>query len=789
MKPNRLIFQVATREEINRQREEQNKILAQKRGTTTVQETPQQDPLKFGERILETPTPTLELPKGLPEKIAATETSTRITAEEALAPLTPEQRRAFAGFGTGPTTQEQATVAQQEVDAKTRAMMKERAKAVERAQMNVGAPLRTSFFQTPEGPTSTVTSLQNLDPFIRRAIDQAVAADPDLNRSLQKLRKSEARVDLLRERAKTESERELVSTLEEQNQAIAYELGRRFEGADPAATIDSFIEDIGIEGLGQLSIDGLTNFVNKTAASAGVDPTQLLQTTLAKQALAKEIAATKDEDVKAGLLATFNQMGIAPSADIQKAGALELLQNQLSDGEITQEQFDSRSAALLGDIEKQKSVGGVSLPKGEYDYEIIPAGNGGSEGVRINVDNNVQGGQCGYFVNTILGKPNFFGDSFVDKASKVNTYTPVAGAAFIMDTRQPYGHTGIVERVYADGTIDIVESNWGLDEKVSRRRIDPVSAGIVGYYDPSEGSLKVGDQYTLDTLTARLGKQIYGTRISDKESERVERFLKEGAKLGKTEYDIIDDLTGFKPQKNKELGEILRDKLLEYSGEGGLTGFDMLGLARLLNSDKTGEAVNKVEKIILEPSDDGIPRETAAIYAQNKGDEIIEKINTNLNKLGIVVGKYEKLKSKFTESKEFTRISADLTALQAEWREKIAGANVTKDEEKFLANILADVENNPFNAIEKIRAFQKMNLDQTNSVRDNYNLPSLAVDSLLNKNNRVFLYTTSDIFRQSFNFALGDKTINDFTNYIKSVDNDLNGSTDDLNTWLNTLDF
>lgn len=85
-------------------------------------------------------------------------------------------------------------------------------------------------------------------------------------------------------------------------------------------------------------------------------------------------------------------------------------------------------------------------------------------------------------VNDTLGTA--MPDLHTDKLKYVNSNQPVVGGAFIEKTNDKYGHTGIVESINADGTLNIVETNYPLGSGVRRTTIDPAKRNIVGYYDP-----------------------------------------------------------------------------------------------------------------------------------------------------------------------------------------------------------------------------------------------------------------------------------------------------------------
>jgi hypothetical protein len=331
----------------------------------------------------------------------------------------------------------------------------------------------------------------------------------------------------------------------------------------------------------------------------------------------------------------------------------------------------------------------------------------------------------------------------------------------IMQQDSSFGTTGKGAKTFNPG-------NVGNDDEGNIRNygnwqsgVNAVAQWLANHKSTSQSGNT--SEYNKNILVARLGKQIYGTRISDVESERVQKFVDDGMKQNKSEYEIIDDVLGFKVTNNKDLAENLRNRLLQYTTEDGLAAFDMLSLARLLNSDNKVGAVNKVEKQIMGMTDDAIARESGALFAKQKGDDVTAKIQANLDKLGIIAGNYNKLKNKFVAQQNFQEIESDLTGLITEWRLKMAGSNVTETETKFLEGLVASVKDNPFNAIQKIRSFQKTNLEQLNAVRDNYNLPLLDENTLIDKTKRVTLYENNNIGDINFNQSVsstGNEAVN-----------------------------
>lgn len=138
----------------------------------------------------------------------------------------------------------------------------------------------------------------------------------------------------------------------------------------------------------------------------------------------------------------------------------------------------------------------VAIPnKSKFEYNVV-----GSDEIRFNIPEGKMKvrGECGQLVNDALfGGPGGggMGDSFESKMALNNSpRKPVAGGAFIEKINGlATGHTGLVEKVYPDGSFDIRESNYEGKWVVSTDTIHPGEprwTSIVengGFYDPIKG--------------------------------------------------------------------------------------------------------------------------------------------------------------------------------------------------------------------------------------------------------------------------------------------------------------
>lgn len=74
----------------------------------------------------------------------------------------------------------------------------------------------------------------------------------------------------------------------------------------------------------------------------------------------------------------------------------------------------------------------------------------------------------------------------------MNSQTPTLGSVVVYQgtptngVSQEYGHVGVITKIYRDGTLEVLQSNSGGDQKIFSKRINPrkSGSGIVGYVDP-----------------------------------------------------------------------------------------------------------------------------------------------------------------------------------------------------------------------------------------------------------------------------------------------------------------
>jgi len=297
---------------------------------------------------------------------------------------------------------------------------------------------------------------------------------------------------------------------------------------------------------------------------------------------------------------------------------------------------------VRSDILKQKSdLSQLSQIYGDGDNNII---NKLSMETIGTVPTRTEGrygneGQCGAFVNDILGVPQgFFGDSFESKASKINktiNEIPSAGDVFISTIgNEEIGHVGFVKSVQLDdlgrATVTLADSNRNGDRKYGERTVtldsalSPNGEGIVGYYSPVKAS-QSGVNSPVGADWGNTYKKIVNTktiagasRLSDKDVEKRENDLFEAIKTGDKEYanEIIRGLI----LNDKRVGDSI------YDNAGLKTGLE--NLKNILTEYKeSGNKTNILTAIA----------ETGANYLGVTTDEQLAKAK---NQLGVLVADY-----------------------------------------------------------------------------------------------------------------------------------------------------
>lgn len=250
-----------------------------------------------------------------------------------------------------------------------------------------------------------------------------------------------------------------------------------------------------------------------------------------------------------------------------------------------------------------------------------------------------------------------------------------------------------------------------------------------------------------DALILRLGKQVFGTRISDAEREFLTNMVDKGIEQGIPELDLIDTVLGYNIERNKPLANSLKQMLLQSAGEEGLAGFDMLGLARLINEGKDEEAIRKAEAMALSEArkadPDGYFSESLAKTQIRKADDLrnfLNGLDVDEQPISVVSGSMEKYIKRRFRGKEEQEVLSRVTDLTADMITALAGVNVTENEKRFLEPLIPDINDTPANFMIKLEQLENRAITGLNEFRGTYGLPKINKNVLLNPSEKQKLY-------------------------------------------------
>lgn len=296
------------------------------------------------------------------------------------------------------------------------------------------------------------------------------------------------------------------------------------------------------------------------------------------------------------------------------------------------------------------------------------------------------------------------------------------------------------------------------DTKIGSIDSKQLAQAVANYESPGWRSSGV-TKYDLDTISTRIARQAFGTGVglSDKDVKKAERLTKEGLAQGKSEQDILLDVIGFHPSKNAELGKSLLNTLTPALGEKGLSGFDAIGLSRLLSEGNIKGAITKVENTVMnqvkKEMGEKFISEAPVVNAVNGTTSIEDKLNDLIKQgnspVGVVKGTMEKWLRKL-KGNEAQRISAEVTGLVAQMRNQLSGTAVTDSEARFLEPLMPELNDNPANFLSKLSALKQKSLRELNSERSQYNLKQLDENSLIDKNLRQDFYISDEEAYQKY---------------------------------------
>lgn len=200
-----------------------------------------------------------------------------------------------------------------------------------------------------------------------------------------------------------------------------------------------------------------------------------------------------------------------PMTPLQQAQLDEqLLKNQQLKDEIAKEQLDW----VTDPIERANIIAAQRASLTE-DWKLkIPQGT--------------RWYQCWEFVNDSLWT-RVFGDSFKQKASKVNSYVPIVGGAIVMDRWNQYGHVWLVKSWnMEEWTVTVMHTNYNSSWELTTDTFPLDDPQIAWYYSPdAKEKLTDFDINKFNEPTFKPQKDIE----SDSERQKYELYLDEKKRI------------------------------------------------------------------------------------------------------------------------------------------------------------------------------------------------------------------------------------------------------------------
>lgn len=251
-----------------------------------------------------------------------------------------------------------------------------------------------------------------------------------------------------------------------------------------------------------------------------------------------------------------------------------------------------------------------------------------------------------------------------------------------------------------------------------------------------------------------LSPTIYGipTQLinSDKERERFEQTVQAGRSEGKSRLDIQKAFLGFniEDQSNEPFAQGLLEHIQSISQP--LTA-DYQNTARLINSGNTRGAIDRVEKRVLADTD------PTFVLKKSLTDELVKKSDQTLKLLSEVdpslLGVFDSKKLSFTkkftggdlspEERKAQQLQSSLVALIQPWRKENAGVAVSEQEQKFLEDLMATINDQPEGISIKVQSFAESALQGYNSQRLTSGLPEVGFEHILGASPYEDLYKSS----------------------------------------------
>ncbi len=223
------------------------------------------------------------------------------------------------------------------------------------------------------------------------------------------------------------------------------------------------------------------------------------------------------------MLGISNDKNPIYQAEKRLAEATARIKENEANGIITNPLEILEQAKLAYEVGELYGTNGVYVPNGSIKSTPVAGG------LMVNVENGLKGYSCGEFVNKVTGQT--VGNTYQQKLDKMRamggSMIPAAGMVFVSSATgkyAPWGHVGIVERVNADGTVDIVDSNYSGPNTVGRRKGVAIT-NFDGFYAPAGASVVGGKK--AGSVLSSLSEKVVDNVRAEASSFRQEPIVKD----------------------------------------------------------------------------------------------------------------------------------------------------------------------------------------------------------------------------------------------------------------------
>lgn len=234
-------------------------------------------------------------------------------------------------------------------------------------------------------------------------------------------------------------------------------------------------------------------------------------------------------------------------------------------------------------------------------------------------------------------------------------------------------------------------------------------------------------------------------RDSDADKELLKQYYNEGKRLGKTPFQMVDELTGYRIDQPSAFSEGMRNFGLAHLDDPQQTA----ALGRLINNGQYEQAIGLVENAAYKKMETQFGTqyvsEADVSYVVDKTAEIEKLLGGGwVNEVGAFTGNFSKWLSRKFGSGQAVKIKAKLTSLTSDLIKKRAGSALTDTEwDRLVAGSVPEFDEAAKTWVSKLDELKSNPMQRLNSQRQQYELPRLDEASLKNRSLRIPSYSSS----------------------------------------------